>query len=160
MLLETSTSEKKRPPPVPRDIPGTAPLVSCERPDAKERLGSERDDVIVAGKRQWPDAGIFLGTGGGLFFLTWLFYGDGVFLARDRARSVKSYMPVGLPVCVSVSVYDAICANMHFCCPPSILGDASSSPALAHQNGPLSECSFGAALDRKSYLTKKWKKIK
>ena len=36
---------------------------------AKERLGSERDGVIVAEKCQWPDPGISLGTGGGVFFL-------------------------------------------------------------------------------------------
>jgi len=37
---------------------------------SKERLGSERDGIIVAEKRQWSHAGTSLGTGGGLFFLT------------------------------------------------------------------------------------------
>ncbi len=70
MLLEALTSGKKGPHRyrgISQDQPHS---FFCERPDAKERLGSERDGVIVAGKRQWPDAGISLGTGGGLFFLT------------------------------------------------------------------------------------------
>jgi len=41
----------------------SAPLEFAGRPAAKERLVSEREGVIIAQKRQWPDVGIFLGTG-------------------------------------------------------------------------------------------------
>ena len=61
---------KKRPPPVPRDLPGRVQSFIPRTTVAKERLVSERDGVIVAEKRQWPHAGTSLGTGGGLFFVS------------------------------------------------------------------------------------------
>ena len=63
-------STKMSPPRVTGYMPASVPLVVTGRPAAKGAACSERDGVIVPRKRQWPDAGMYPVTRGGLILVT------------------------------------------------------------------------------------------
>ena len=73
-------------PPVPRYLPRhSAPLVVCEVTGAKERLVQSGRRLYLARKRQWPDAGISLGTGGE--------GNKGPFLEHSNLQADLPYLP-------------------------------------------------------------------